>query len=228
MLTSLAYRRHIPPQMLQAHACHLYHVVPMQPAVRRHVAHPRRVRDMDSVMLVDPFGQGTEISAGIQVIDMAARKECVPLGDEGDAVVRYMDTNAFAQVVDDDGLLRLGIVERSAMYPRPIASVLGKRFGTVRARQPRAVGGLPSYAPPYRSGRRPYWVSYSFSHHINHLDRGHLAHVLTGISHLPLAAAYPFPVDHAEIGVLPRTAVDDAAVVGDAASRIPVVKSSSL
>ena len=170
---------------------------------------------MDSVMLVDPFGQGTEISAGIQVIDMAARKECVPLGDEGDAVVRYMDTNAFAQVVDDDGLLRLGIVERSAMYPRPIASVLGKRFGTVRARQP---GTSMTYL---RMLRRTYQtVGYMgivlFSQHINHLDQGHLAHVLTGISHLPLAA-YLFPVDHAEIGVLPRTAVDDAAVVGDAA-----------
>ena len=86
MLTSLAYRRHIPPQMLQPYPGYLYRIVPVQPAVRRHVAHPRRVRDMDSVMLIDPFGQGTEISAGIQVIDMAAREERVPLGDKSDAV----------------------------------------------------------------------------------------------------------------------------------------------
>lgn len=78
MLTSLAYRRHIPPQMLQPYPGHLYRIVPVQPAVRRHVAHPRRVRDMDSVMLIDPFGQGTEISAGIQVIDMAAVKNAYP------------------------------------------------------------------------------------------------------------------------------------------------------
>ena len=185
-------------------------------SVGRYVADEAAFGDNDAVGVIDPVGHAAEGGTGVQVVHHGGGDAQRADADEGDAVVGHVHAGGVAVFVHDDGRFGFRVVECGRLGDAERHAALVRLFGAVGGGNPFAGGAdFGQFGGADAAVDLMGFVLGAVTH--LHGDFGDFPDVFADPSRFCGVFTVVYPIEHAEVGVFPRGAVDDTAVGGDAA-----------